>query len=1284
MKLNSFRTWLVILVTCFSPLTHGADLLSTAFTYQGRLNEGGAPANGIYDLRFALYDATGGDSIVAGPVTNAAIVANGLFTVTLDFGAVFDGHARWLEIAVRPSGGAAFTTLVPRQPLTPAPQALFALTSGTATNLGGTLPATQLTGTLPEARLSTNVAWLNTHQVFTASNTFAGVVRATNGNNTLAGTFTGSGAGLTNLNAGALSSGTLPLAQLPGAVLTNNASSVTLAGGFSGNGTGLTNLNASQLSSGRVADARLSPNVALLNTNQVFSGFNLFTNAANDFTGFFTGNFTGRYAGNGAGITNLDANSLASGGISEARLSVNVALLNRAQIFTGFNLFTNSANAFTGGFTGNGAGLTNLDASDLASGILPEARLSNNVALLNRSQTYSGANQFTNPANAFAGAFAGTFTGNAAGLTNLDAGDLANGILSDVRLSTNVALLTNGLLADARLAPNVALLNKSQTFTGSNTFTHPGNAFTGSFSGDGGGLTNVQGAQLAPGTVAAAQLGTGAAAANLAVSGQSAVGSGGIIFSELSYSADLVNAGYVKIGRVQLIEEGWTTNAPGPARLAKANAMRVGHTAVWTGSEMIVWGGSDENLSSAYPNALNPGLRYDPATDAWAFISTNGAPSPRSGHVAVWTGSRMIVWGGPANTGGRYNPVTDTWTGMSTTNAPEARFECAAAWVGNVMTVWGGFPTNMSSGFSSRFADGARYNPSTDTWSAMTTNSAPSERSGMAFVSTGTELIIWGGYGVTNGSSGFILNALPNGGRYNPSTDHWIALNWTGAEAQRASATAVWTGTQMLVWGGFKRGYPPDYSEYLMATGFRYTPAQNTWSAISTNGAPMARRNYSIVWGGGRMVIWGGTGMITGGCYNPTNDTWSDTSEVNVPQIQYPGPAVWDGAEMLVWGSSDSSMTTDVGAKYNVTNNTWTGMNSTRGACAPGARAQATAIWTGSEMIVWGGESDAGYLNTGGRYNPAANTWTSLPTEGAPTGRLGHTAVWSGLAMLVWGGDDSTVTATGGRYFPLFNTWLPMNSTNAPAARRDHTSVWTGTEMLVWGGCDPRGALPTYHSTGARYDPIADSWTALGTNNAPLGRSGHTAVFTGEEMIVWGGERITASGNPPTKTYYNNGSRYHPGTDTWTALPSNNAPSARSGHSAVWTSHEMYIWGGTAGTDRYTGACFNPKVNTWYSMSTLNAPAARHDHVAVWDGSHLLVWGGQNSSGALRSGGWYAPGAGTWTPITLNNAPPTRTGNTVVWTGTEMIIWSGYDGVDYLDTTYSYTPPRTPYLYLRP
>src|SRR5215831_785436 len=119
----------LLLLSTVSPELSMVFAQGTAFTYQGRLDSGGSPATGLYDLTFAVYDSANLPvTLIAGPLTNSATpVTNGLFTVLLDFGAgVFTGPNRWLEIGVRSNAPGSFATLAPRQSLLPAPYAIFA------------------------------------------------------------------------------------------------------------------------------------------------------------------------------------------------------------------------------------------------------------------------------------------------------------------------------------------------------------------------------------------------------------------------------------------------------------------------------------------------------------------------------------------------------------------------------------------------------------------------------------------------------------------------------------------------------------------------------------------------------------------------------------------------------------------------------------------------------------------------------------------------------------------------------------------------------------------------------------------------------------------------------------------------------------------------------------------------------------------------------------------------------------------------------------------------------
>ncbi len=239
------------------------------------------------------------------------------------------------------------------------------------------------------------------------------------------------------------------------------------------------------------------------------------------------------------------------------------------------------------------------------------------------------------------------------------------------------------------------------------------------------------------------------------------------------------------------------TNVPAP---------RYGHTAVWTGRLLLVWGGVNEGA------ILESGGRYDPSNDSWTPTATSSRPTPRNGHTAVWTGNQMIVWGGFSlytllNSGASYDPLTASWTAISSLNAPSPRSDHVAVWTGSVMVVWGGLAGDEHRG------TGGRYDPVADSWSPTNLVGAPRwnvYRRGTSAIWTGTKMIVWGG--VDTGEISF-----GNGGRYDPVGDSWEPISPTGAPTARAYHAAVWTGDTMLVWGGFT--HPPGGSDIYFDDG---------------------------------------------------------------------------------------------------------------------------------------------------------------------------------------------------------------------------------------------------------------------------------------------------------------------------------------------------------------------------------------------------------------------------------------------------------------------------------
>jgi hypothetical protein len=410
---------------------------------------------------------------------------------------------------------------------------------------------------------------------------------------------------------------------------------------------------------------------------------------------------------------------------------------------------------------------------------------------------------------------------------------------------------TNGGSAFTALAPRQQLTATPYAITAGNV--------TGPINGSSIVGGTITGAQLANGAVTAlniasnsitsGQLANGAAAGNLNAGGQSGVASGGIILSSNANSAELLNAGYVKLGRAELGER-WQARG-----LATAPSARSSHTAVWTGTEMIVWGGYGVSAN------LNDGGRYDPALNTWTSLATGGAPSPRTGHAAIWNGGEMIVWGGTDGTaiyadGARYNPVSNQWLPIPASPLMAARTYHTAIWSGTEMIVWGGLGSN-----SVPLNTGGRF---ASTWRTNTSLiNAPAARYVHRAVWTGTKMIVWGG--AINGSS-----FLNTGAQYDPLTDSWATM-------------PMWTGSEMIVWGGSRQQRLPERRRALQSRGQqldggahhrrarrariahggvdwqrddrlgrsgrrrllndggRYNPAANSWTALPTTGAPAAR-----------------------------------------------------------------------------------------------------------------------------------------------------------------------------------------------------------------------------------------------------------------------------------------------------------------------------------------------------------------------------------------------------------------------------------------------------------
>jgi hypothetical protein len=300
------------------------------------------------------------------------------------------------------------------------------------------------------------------------------------------------------------------------------------------------------------------------------------------------------------------------------------------------------------------------------------------------------------------------------------------------------------------------------------------------------------------------------------------------------------------------------------------------------------------------------------------------------------------------------------------------------------------------------------------------------------------------------------------------------------------------------------------------------------------------------------------------------------------------------------------------GGRYDPSTDTWSATDFT---AAPAARWFHTAVWTGSEMIVWGGENEGGvpFLNTGGRYNPNTNSWTATTITNAPDARRYHTAVWNGSEMIVWGGDASPVTNTGARYSPATDSWTPTTTTDAPTARFWQTAMWTGTEMIVWGGADAAGRGL---ATGGRYCGQAVQVTL---KTSPPGRtfSVDGTSYSSTQSFTWasGSSHTIATTSPQSGA---------PGVQyVWTRWSDHGAIS----HTVAPTSNATYT--AAFGKQYYltmaagTGGRVTPPSGWKNSGATVSISATprRGYSFSNWTGSGPGSYSGTNNPASITMGG---------------------------------------------------------------
>lgn len=317
---------------------------------------------------------------------------------------------------------------------------------------------------------------------------------------------------------------------------------------------------------------------------------------------------------------------------------------------------------------------------------------------------------------------------------------------------------------------------------------------------------------------------------------------------------------------------------------------------------------------------------------------------------------------------------------------------------------------------------------------------------------------------------------------------------------------------------------------------------------------------------------------------------------------------------------------------------------------APSARQNPISVWTGTEMLIWGGSNPVQVFD-GGRYNPDTDAWSSVSSSNAPT-EIGFGWTSSGDALYVFGGSFGAFQSNIGYIYDwASDTWGLMGQVGGPSARSQAGMTWTGQEVCVWGGVETVVFTNTYLNTGYLYNPVSQTWTAMSTTAAPVGRQAPMVHYDGNKIVVWGG---SANFAPLT-----DGGIYDPLTDSWTLIPTDPVLANLVGSIQAFIIDDQLIVFGISSGSTIEGGIYNFATQSWTAANMTGAPSVRVEYTLIWTGKTLTIWGGRNGGTYYNDGGVFDPATNSWTTFNPANAPSARTRAGACWTGEGMLLFGG-------------------------
>lgn len=319
---------------------------------------------------------------------------------------------------------------------------------------------------------------------------------------------------------------------------------------------------------------------------------------------------------------------------------------------------------------------------------------------------------------------------------------------------------------------------------------------------------------------------------------------------------------------------------------------------------------------------------------------------------------------------------------------------------------------------------------------------------------------------------------------------------------------------------------------------------------------------------------------------------------------------------------------------------------------AAAGRTGAVVAWAGGELVVWGGWTRDRLLHAdGAAYDPRTGRWRPVPP--APQAQAftvtdDRAAVWTGRELLLWGGDTPAAGARADgalrpgnalAYDPAAGSWRRLQPPPGLPPGRTRPAGWTGQELLVVDAAAAEQQATRGGLRGAAYDPLADRWRQLAPSPRLSGGEllERTVLWAGTRLLVWSfldwpGSAATAAGEPDEVDLW----AYDPAADSWTVLPS---PSPRTRPllaraSLEWTGREILAVQHTSVLPPdpvpFAGR-YDPDRDRWTPIAAPPQRVEFSDPAAlVWTGA-ALVAGGHHAYDPASDRWWPLPAPGRWT-----------------------------------------------------